>query len=102
MISPNDYNLKDCNGSKENEAPFFLLLMDICIGFRAIFFLFFFFLLSSSPPRWFGHLGLYFHIIGEGVVNIQQTVTVTDKENYIDFRMRLLGDLPHATRSGKR
>ncbi|XP_015782033.1 arrestin domain-containing protein 4 [Tetranychus urticae] len=39
-------------------------------------------------------IGLYFHIIGEGVVNLSDKgrIIQTDKENYIDFRMRLLGD----------
>ncbi|RWS31623.1 arrestin domain-containing protein 3-like protein [Leptotrombidium deliense] len=39
-------------------------------------------------------IGLYFHIIGEGVVrlNDRRRVAHSDKENYIDFRMRLLGD----------
>lgn len=44
--------------------------------------------------------GLYFHIIGEGVVRFQSkrgTKTIaSDRENYIDFRMRLLGDGPIA------
>lgn len=38
--------------------------------------------------------GLYFHVIGECVVqakSVRQERTY-DKENYIDFRMRLLGD----------
>lgn len=42
--------------------------------------------------------GLYFHIIGEGVVrfsNKKSNKTIaSDRENYIDFRMRLLGDGP--------
>lgn len=39
-------------------------------------------------------LGLNFHVVGEGVVrsgSIRQERTY-DKENYIDFRMKLLGD----------
>lgn len=38
--------------------------------------------------------GLHFHVIGEGVVRLrsQRAERVYDKENYIDFRMRLLGE----------
>ena len=37
--------------------------------------------------------GLFFHVVGEGVVNLaSKTEAVTDKENYIDFRLRLLGE----------
>jgi len=45
--------------------------------------------------------GLFFHIIGEGVVRITNKgrVASTDKENYIDFRMRLLGE--SSSKSGK-
>lgn len=42
--------------------------------------------------------GLYFHIIGEGVVRFSEKggkkTLASDRENYIDFRMRLLGDGP--------
>lgn len=42
--------------------------------------------------------GLYFHIIGEGVVRFSSKkgnkTLASDRENYIDFRMRLLGDGP--------
>lgn len=51
--------------------------------------------------------GLYFHIIGEGVVRFSskkgQKTLASDRENYIDFRMRLLGDGPdgeHGDASG--
>ena len=46
------------------------------------------------------NLGLYFHIFGEGVVRISSKgrVVGTEKEHYIDFRMRLLGD--DSVRSG--
>ncbi|XP_050423306.1 arrestin domain-containing protein 17 isoform X1 [Adelges cooleyi] len=39
-------------------------------------------------------LGLHFHVIGEGVVRLKskRRERVYDKENYIDFRMRLLGE----------
>jgi hypothetical protein len=38
-------------------------------------------------------LGLFFHVVGEGVVNLaRKAENVTDKENYIDFRLRLLGE----------
>lgn len=44
--------------------------------------------------------GLYFHIIGEGVVRFSSKrankTIANDRENYIDFRMRLLGDGPLA------
>lgn len=46
-------------------------------------------------------LGLYFHVVGEGVVRVRtpRHERVYDKENYIDFRMRLLGEpgdiIPH-------
>ncbi|CAB4068567.1 unnamed protein product [Lepeophtheirus salmonis] len=38
-------------------------------------------------------LGLFFHVVGEGVVNMARTAkdAASDKENYIDFRLRLLG-----------
>ena len=37
--------------------------------------------------------GLFFHVVGEGVVNLaRKAENVTDKENYIDFRLRLLGE----------
>lgn len=37
--------------------------------------------------------GLFFHVVGEGVVNLaSKAEAVTDKENYIDFRLRLLGE----------
>lgn len=45
--------------------------------------------------------GLYFHIIGEGVVRFSSKKSnktlASDRENYIDFRMRLLGDGPENT-----
>lgn len=39
-------------------------------------------------------LGLHFHVIGEGVVRVRSArqERTYDKESYIDFRMRLLGD----------
>jgi len=38
-------------------------------------------------------LGLYFHVVGEGVVNLSKKAeSVTDRESYIDFRLRLLGE----------
>jgi len=38
-------------------------------------------------------LGLFFHVVGEGVVNLSRKAeNFTDKENYIDFRLRLLGE----------
>ena len=45
--------------------------------------------------------GLFFHIVGEGVVHLSDKgrLVHTDKENYIDFRMRLLGE--GGTKSGK-
>jgi hypothetical protein len=57
--------------------------------------------------------GLYFHIIGEGVVKLNddsnkkkskkgQKNYTTDRENYIDFRMRLLGDGPDGQTDEKR
>ena len=37
--------------------------------------------------------GLFFHVVGEGVVNLSRKAeNFTDKENYIDFRLRLLGE----------
>jgi hypothetical protein len=41
-----------------------------------------------------GSLGLHFHVVGEGVVTAKtaRQERTYDKENYIDFRMRLLGD----------
>lgn len=38
--------------------------------------------------------GLHFHVIGEGVVRVRtpRQERVYDRENYIDFRMRLLGE----------
>lgn len=47
--------------------------------------------------------GLYFHIIGEGVVRFSnkrsKKTIASDRENYIDFRMRLLGDGPITTKT---
>jgi Arrestin (or S-antigen), N-terminal domain len=42
----------------------------------------------------FAVLGLHFHVVGEGVVTAKtaRQERTYDKENYIDFRMRLLGD----------
>ncbi|CAG9855471.1 unnamed protein product [Phyllotreta striolata] len=39
-------------------------------------------------------LGLHFHVVGEGVVRVRtpRQERVHDRENYIDFRMRLLGE----------
>ncbi|XP_044256891.1 arrestin domain-containing protein 17 isoform X2 [Tribolium madens] len=39
-------------------------------------------------------LGLHFHVVGEGVVRVRSSrqERVYDRENYIDFRMRLLGE----------
>jgi hypothetical protein len=39
-------------------------------------------------------LGLHFHVVGEGVVRVRtpRQERVYDRENYIDFRMRLLGE----------
>ncbi|CAL4123260.1 unnamed protein product, partial [Meganyctiphanes norvegica] len=38
--------------------------------------------------------GVYFHVVGEGVVKVsdRRQQQYHDKENYIDFRMRLLGE----------
>lgn len=38
--------------------------------------------------------GLFFHVVGEGVVRVLKNgrQQVSDRENYIDFRMRLLGE----------
>ena len=38
--------------------------------------------------------GLLFHVCGEAVVNVSanRQDRQTDKENYIDFRLRLLGE----------
>ncbi|KAJ8985892.1 hypothetical protein NQ317_006266 [Molorchus minor] len=45
-----------------------------------------------SPSRFL--LGLHFHVVGEGVVRVRtpRQERVYDRENYIDFRMRLLGE----------
>ncbi|KAG7177177.1 Arrestin domain-containing protein 4-like [Homarus americanus] len=39
-------------------------------------------------------MSVYFHVVGEGVVRVadRRQQVFTDKENYIDFRMRLLGE----------
>lgn len=39
-------------------------------------------------------LGLHFHVVGEGVVRLRSRSQerTYDKENFIDFRMKLLGD----------
>ncbi|KAL4713840.1 hypothetical protein ACJJTC_015494 [Scirpophaga incertulas] len=44
-------------------------------------------------------LGLHFHVVGEGVVRVGsgRHERLFDKENYIDFRMRLLGEPGHGT-----
>lgn len=38
--------------------------------------------------------GLFFHVVGEGVVRLLKNGRqhIHDRENYIDFRMRLLGE----------
>lgn len=38
--------------------------------------------------------GLHFHVVGEGVVRLHSArqERIYDRENYIDFRMRLLGE----------
>lgn len=40
--------------------------------------------------------GLYFTIMGEGVVRLSErgSSSYNDKENYIDFKMRMLGEGP--------
>lgn len=44
--------------------------------------------LSDETPA----LGLHFHVVGEGVVRVQNVRDLTDdREKYIDFKMRLLG-----------
>ena len=50
------------------------------------------FLLSNRIPLLIS--GLLFHVCGEAVVNVNSTRAdrQTDKENYIDFRLRLLGE----------
>jgi len=42
--------------------------------------------------------GVYFHVVGEGVVSVtdRRHQPLRSKENYIDFRMRLLGDTDQA------
>ncbi|XP_054714190.1 arrestin domain-containing protein 3-like [Uloborus diversus] len=45
-----------------------------------------------------GVTGLYLHVVGEGVVRLSDRGSGgshNDKENYIDFRMKLLGDSNH-------
>ena len=42
----------------------------------------------------YGRTGLFFHVVGEGVVRLLKNGRqhISDRENYIDFRMRLLGE----------
>ena len=48
---------------------------------------------DTTPHSLFYSAGLFFHVVGEGVVNLaRKAENVTDKENYIDFRLRLLGE----------
>ena len=48
---------------------------------------------DTRPHSLFYSAGLFFHVVGEGVVNLaRKAENVTDKENYIDFRLRLLGE----------
>ena len=44
--------------------------------------------------KWIHAAGLLFHVCGEAVVNVNSARAdrQTDKENYIDFRLRLLGE----------
>ena len=44
--------------------------------------------------KYFYISGLLFHVCGEAVVNVSanRQDRQTDKENYIDFRLRLLGE----------
>ncbi|XP_063700120.1 arrestin domain-containing protein 17 isoform X2 [Culicoides brevitarsis] len=46
-------------------------------------------------------LGLHFHVVGEGVVRSKSVrqERVYDKESYIDFRMKLLGDVDQGSLS---
>lgn len=48
----------------------------------------------SMFHQWFNFSGLHFHVVGEGVVRIRtlRQERVYDRENYIDFHMRLLGE----------
>ncbi|KAG8285769.1 hypothetical protein J6590_073814 [Homalodisca vitripennis] len=48
----------------------------------------------TLPPRDPSHCWLHFHVVGEGVVRLhsQRQERIYDRENYIDFRMRLLGE----------
>lgn len=50
--------------------------------------------LTNVDSIWTYSTGLHFHVVGEGVVRLrsQRQERVYDRENYIDFRMRLLGE----------
>ena len=73
------------------------------IGFSFVF-VFFFFSISSTTAIFYhpagaclaryGRTGLFFHVVGEGVVRLLKNGRqhISDRENYIDFRMRLLGE----------
>ena len=49
--------------------------------------------LAWNGKKW-NFSGLLFHVCGEAVVNVNSNRAdrQTDKENYIDFRLRLLGE----------
>ena len=50
-------------------------------------------LLKNLKLNFLPFSGLFFHVVGEGVVNLSRKAeNFTDKENYIDFRLRLLGE----------
>lgn len=51
-------------------------------------------LFSFENLQSFDFSGVYFHVVGEGVVRVtdRRQQTLHDRENYIDFRMRLLGE----------
>ncbi|XP_054707587.1 arrestin domain-containing protein 4-like [Uloborus diversus] len=48
-------------------------------------------------------IGLFFHIMGEGVVRLSESgsSSYNDKENYIDFKMRMLGEGPPVGGGGR-
>ena len=49
--------------------------------------------ISKSFHVSYSFSGLFFHVVGEGVVNLSKKAeSVTDRESYIDFRLRLLGE----------
>ena len=103
----------DLEKNKKERIEVDTLSLSFFLTLFLFLFLFFFFFSSLGPKRtqknvqrlfhrWsividdsiLVPLGLFFHVVGEGVVRLLKNgrASISDRENYIDFRMRLLGE----------